>query len=123
MKHFLLFQATPIILVTDAAKPILRREIRAKTQMTWSKAPAVTLSIMILGFLVSMKLSIVICFFLESNPDPSEAETRAREKGCRSYDLQPLKGKEWIVCSRGTRADEESTKKQISSLSHFFKII
>jgi hypothetical protein len=59
----------------------------------------------------------------ESNPGPSEAGTRACEKDCRSYDLQPVKGKEWILCSRGTRGDEESPKKQIPSSSHFFKII
>jgi hypothetical protein len=33
------------------------------------------------------------------------------------------KGKGWIVCSRGTRGNAESLKRQISSSSHFFKII
>jgi hypothetical protein len=59
----------------------------------------------------------------ELNPGPSEASTRARDKDCRSYDLQPVKGKEWILCSRGMRGNEESPKKQFPSSSHFFKII
>jgi hypothetical protein len=59
----------------------------------------------------------------ESNPGPREGGTRARKKDCRSYDLQPVKGKEWILCSRGTRGNAESLKKQISSSPHFFKII
>jgi hypothetical protein len=46
----------------------------------------------------------------EWNPGPSEARTRAREKDRRSYDVQPVKGKEWI-CSRGTRGNAESRKK------------
>jgi hypothetical protein len=60
---------------------------------------------------------------LESNPGPREGGTRARVKDCRSYDLQPVKGKEWILCSRGTRGNAESLKIQISSSPHFFKII
>jgi hypothetical protein len=59
----------------------------------------------------------------ESNPGPSEARTRACEKDCRSYDLQPVKGKELILCSHGMRGNAESHKKQISSSPHFFKII
>jgi hypothetical protein len=54
---------------------------------------------------------------------PREGGTRAHEKDCRYYDLQPVKGKEWILCSRGTRGNEESLKKQISSSPLFFKII
>jgi hypothetical protein len=30
-----------------------------------------------------------------------------RVKDCRSYDLQPVKGREWILCSRGTRGNAE----------------
>jgi hypothetical protein len=41
----------------------------------------------------------------ESNPGPREGGTRAREKDCRSYDIQPVKGKEWILCSRSTRGN------------------
>jgi hypothetical protein len=59
----------------------------------------------------------------ESNPVPRKGGTRAHEKDCRSYDLQPVKGKEWILCSRGTRGNAESLKKQVSSSPHFFKII
>jgi hypothetical protein len=61
--------------------------------------------------------------FWEWNPGPRESGTWAREKDYRSYDLQPVKGKEWILCSRGTHGNAESLKKQISSSPHFFKII
>jgi hypothetical protein len=59
----------------------------------------------------------------ESNPGPRKGGTRAREKDCRSYDLQPVKGKERILYSCGTRGNAESLKKQISFSPHFFKII
>jgi hypothetical protein len=59
--------------------------------------------------------------FWESNPGPREGTNRACEKDCRSYDLQPVKGKEWILCSRGTRGNAESLKKQISSSPPFLK--
>jgi hypothetical protein len=41
----------------------------------------------------------------ESNPGPREGGTRARKKDCRYYDLQSVKGKEWILCSRVTRGN------------------
>jgi hypothetical protein len=37
--------------------------------------------------------------------------------------LQPVKEKEWSLCSRGTRGNAESIKRQISYSPHFFKII
>jgi hypothetical protein len=47
----------------------------------------------------------------------SQAQDRANEKDCRSYDLQPVKGKEWLLCSRGMRGNAESRKKQVENSS------
>jgi hypothetical protein len=62
MKHLRLFNIVPNILVTEIDNPMLRIARRANQHMTRSKAPVASLSMIIMGVLVSLKLSTVICF-------------------------------------------------------------
>jgi hypothetical protein len=66
MKHLRLFHAVPIILVTDINKPMLLSARRANPHMTWSNAPVASLSMMMPGVLVSLKLSTVICLRMKA---------------------------------------------------------
>jgi hypothetical protein len=93
-----------------------KREVLAKTNGSYNCEALVPIVFARICF-----VTLHICW--ESNPGPREGGTRAREKDCRCYDFQLVKWKEWILCSRGTRGNAESLKKQISSSPHFFKII
>jgi hypothetical protein len=118
---------------------ILRRVkgvVRLKGQTLWSSVGqslrpgdsqmVLRLSCFFHGFLVLMRgklLQNLLYILLGVEPGTARRRARAREKDCRYYDLQPVKEKEWILCSRGTLGNAESFKKKISSSPHFFKII
>jgi hypothetical protein len=61
MKHFRVRQVNPSILIITSEKPRLKRAMRAMSLITLSKAPVTSLSMMIPGVFMRMKLLTVIC--------------------------------------------------------------